>query len=454
LATLFLLLSAVSTLRYNLRRRYFGELAGATVLLTLAAVVGKPITFGREVTVAHTFGANDLVDFVIIAQFIPVLFAGLIAGGAVLSLPALARRDGAEPGDIDVGIARAYSNRILRYEAAALCVAVILLGPILSLHSPLSIPVAFAILLFLSIQAWCDSATALYAQLLRLNGHFGRAAFQFALNGALSAVIILTLGPQIGIIAWPLAMFVDSLWQVFFLRSALRRVMPAAKGLHISFRHLLVAFGPALALFGFTMLYGLTDRLIGIAATAGTLALWTWALQVGATTTGVVATPVATVVFSRSHSRGTQESALYGRALIFAVGLSLPTVLAYFLFGPALVELIFSGGQLSTGNIAHLVNLIRFAVLASVPLAVFAITSRACAARGAFAVSLKSFAVGGVLYPLIVLAMFSKLGYLSLGIGYLLAATVTAVLSLGATIRRGWLVLPAWPFLRGLRQGA
>ena len=438
----------------SLRRKYLGGLAGATVLLTLAAVIGKPITFGREVTVAHTFGANEIVDFVIIAQLLPALFAGLVAGGAVLSLPALAREAGNEEGEIDISVARAYSQRILRYEAMALFAAVAILGPFLALSGPVAAPLAFLVILLLAVQAWCDSATAMYAQVLQLGGHFNRAALQFALNGALSAILIVVVGSELGIVAWPLAMFVDSLWQVYFLRSAMRNLSPPTASLHVSLRHVLVAFGPALALFGFTMLYGLTDRLTGIAATAGTLALWTWALQVGNTATGVVANPVATVVFSRSHARGDREPALYGRALSFAVGLSLVLVLVYLWIGPSVVRLIFGGSELSGNDLDHLVSLIRFAVLAAVPLAVFTVTSRACAARGAFAVSIKAFATGGVLYPIIVLATFSELGYLSLGVGYLIAATVTAILSLIATLRRGWLTLPTWSRLRGQRQAA
>ncbi|HZE15494.1 MAG TPA: lipid II flippase MurJ, partial [Mycobacterium sp.] len=437
----------------SVRRKYLGELAGATAFLTLAAVIGKPITFGREVTVAHTFGANEVVDFVIITQFIPVLFAGLISGGAALSLPALSREASGEEGQIDLSVARAYTNRILFYEAIGLVVTIILLGPFLALNGPVSFPIAFLIMLCLSAQAWCDSATAMYAQVLRLDGYFGRAALQFALNGALSALLIVILGPALGIAAWPLAMFVDSLWQTLFLRSAMRAIPPPAE-IAISVRHVLVAFGPALALFGLTMIYGLTDRLAGIAATAGTLALWTWALQVGNSATGMVATPVATVVFSRSHARGDAEPALYGRALSIAVGMSLAVAVVYFLIGPTLVNLVFGGSRISPSGMRHLVELIRFAVLAAIPLAVFTVTSRACAARGAFKVSISSFAIGGVLYPILVLAMFPRVGYLSLGIGYLIAATITAVLSLRATMRRGWLVLPSFSRLRGLRQAA
>ncbi|MHB8577072.1 MAG: hypothetical protein ACYDCQ_17305, partial [Dehalococcoidia bacterium] len=66
-------------------------MAGATAILTASAIVGKPITFARDIAVAHTFGASRTVDFIILAQIVPTLFMGLFSSGAVLSLPAIAR---------------------------------------------------------------------------------------------------------------------------------------------------------------------------------------------------------------------------------------------------------------------------------------------------------------------------------------------------------------------------
>lgn len=428
-------------------RRYRGELTNATLLLSLAAIIGKPITFGREIAVAQTFGANTVVDFVILAQIIPALFAGLISGGAVLSLPALARRrdDTQRP---NIPEARTYAARILRYQAFALCLGVVVAGPLLLIHAPIELSLLVLVLAFLSAQAWCDSASAMYAQLLQIDGRFRRAALQFALNGAVAALIIVSLGPLIGILAWPLGMLVDSLWQVLFLHRGFPKVHNPVARPKISLRDLLVSFGPALILFAFTMLYGLTDRFASVIAGAGILALWTWALRVGTTATGLAATPVATAVFSRSHSRPDRESLLYGGALYFAVGLALLFFGAYLLVGPQVIRFLFGGGQVSDGNVDHLIALCRLAVIAGVPLAVFTVTSRACAAQGHFAVSTKAFVVGGMLYPIIIALTFTHFGYLSLGIAYVLAMTITAVLSLIATTRRSWVAFPTWSELR------
>ncbi|MHB8577071.1 MAG: lipid II flippase MurJ [Dehalococcoidia bacterium] len=327
----------------------------------------------------------------------------------------------------------------------------VIAGPLLIPSSPHGAYVSFAVLALLSAQALCDSASALYAQLLQIDGRFGRAAIQSALNGGLSALAILSLGPHIGIWAWPGGMLADSLWQAVYLRMSLKRSTLGATAPPVAFRHLLASFGPSIGLVSFTLLYGMTDRVTGLIAGAGTLALWTWALRLGNTASGLISAPVVTAVFSRSHAHGRREPHMYGIALLFSLSLAILAVVGYQIAGPDAVGFLFGGGRLSASQLHHLINLARLAILAGIPVSVFTVTSRACAARGDFRSSTGAFAIGAILYPAIIAATFGALQYLSLGVAYALASAVAATLSFGIVVRRGWLTVPK---LSASRQGA
>jgi putative peptidoglycan lipid II flippase len=423
------------------RRKRTSGLKGATVLLTLAAVVGKPITFGRDVAVAHSFGASSTVDFVILAQIVPMLFVGFVSGGAVLSLPAIYRRVSSGSAADGLPMTKAYVARLLRYEAIALAIGIGLAVPLLSPSAPRAFALPVLLFVFLSAQALCESASAMYSQLLQIDGRFGRSAIQSCLNGAVSIVVIVVLAPDIGIWAWPAGMLTDALWQAAFLHVSLKSNEAKAALPRISARDLLVAVGPPLILFGLTAIYSVTDRVAGLAAGVGTLALWTWALRVGNTTTGLISQPIATVVFSRGHLRGAREPVLYGAALCLSLVLALVAVGGYELVGPRIVRLLFGGGRVSPRNLGHLVTLTRLAILAGIPLSLFTVTSRACAARGNFRPVIIAFGIGAAMYPGMIAIGFAQLGYRSLGVAYVVASLTTALLNLETVRRRGWLRL-------------
>src|SRR2546423_1341239 len=64
----------------------------ATVLLSLASILGKPVTVAVDIAVAHAFGADRNVDFVVLAMVVPMLFVGFVSSGTVLSLPGVLRK--------------------------------------------------------------------------------------------------------------------------------------------------------------------------------------------------------------------------------------------------------------------------------------------------------------------------------------------------------------------------
>jgi peptidoglycan biosynthesis protein MviN/MurJ (putative lipid II flippase) len=338
---------------------------------------------------------------------------------------------------------KAYTMQLLRHEALALTVGIVLAWPILTAIAPHGAPSPFVILICLSVQALCESGSAMYSQVLQVDGRFGRSALQSCLNGALSIIVILVFAPYVGILAWPIGMVVDSLWQAVFLHLSVRSSGRKVTVPRVTRRHLIVAVGPSLTLFGLTIVYSMTDRIAGLAAGAGTLALWVWALRMGNTGTGLISQPIATVVFSRGHSRGDREPALYGVALCASVSLAVLAVAGYQLVGPEVVRLLFGGGRVSARDVGHLVTLTRLAILAGIPLSVFTVTSRACAARGRFRPTIVAFAAGAICYPALIAIFFGGLSFRSLGVAYALASAVTAVISLATVQRQGWIKLPS-----------
>jgi O-antigen/teichoic acid export membrane protein len=128
--------------------------------------------------------------------------------------------------------------------------------------------------------------------------------------------------------------------------------------------------------------------------------------------------------------------------------LAVLAVVVYEIVGPQIVRFLFGSTRVSTRDLDHLVSLTRLVVLAGIPVAIFTVTSRACAARGRFRPVIAAFALGAVLYPLSLAALFGGVGYRSLGIAYLLASAFTAVVNLTTARRKGWLRLPRITRLR------
>lgn len=419
----------------------------ATLILTAAALVGKPITFARDVAVAREFGATSVVDFVILAQLLPAFLVGVVSNGAVLSLPSIFRRGAAEGGKEPDGIAAAlaFTRRLLTVEASVLFAGAVVVSLVLWRLGPAGAPFPPALMLLLCLQAFLDSAIALYAQTVQLTGRFARTALQYAANGLVTVLVVVLAAPLVGIWAWPLGLLLDSAWQAAFLWRALPGPRSRQAPPDTGYRPALLAAAPATALFALTLVYAVSDRVAGLLAGAGTLALWTWALRLGSAAAGAASLPVATAVFSRGHTAGDREPRLHGLAWLVSVGLSIAVAGVFLVAGPAFIHFAFGSRSVTADDLDRLVRLATFALLAAVPLAMFTVSSRAFMARGRFREPIVAFALGASLYPILIAATFASLGYTSLGLAYLVASLVAGVLATRAAVRRGVL---SFGFLR------
>jgi peptidoglycan biosynthesis protein MviN/MurJ (putative lipid II flippase) len=388
--------------------------------------------------VARTFGANGVVDFVILAQLLPVLFVGVVSSGVVLTLPSLFRSAcarGADPNDASAAVL-GFSHRILRVELVLLGTAGMATG--LALTTFVHAPFRAAPLLvgMLCMQALIDSAIALYTQVLQLRGRFAGPAFQSAANGLVSVLVVVVLAPSLGIWAWPLGLLLDSVWQVTYLRMAASGVTSSAVSRRDATVSLAVA-SPSVLLFALTLVFALTDRIAGPLLGAGVLALWFWSLRIGSGIANVFILPIATVAFTRGHVAGAQEPRLQARALIAAAALAALAAAVFFAMGSWLVNALFGSSALDAQQLKTLTTLVKYAVLAGVPAAVYAVSSRALMARAHYWPAVWAFALGACFYPASLAVGAWATGPEAFGIAYLVASVISGAWCLVAAMQRG-----------------
>jgi peptidoglycan biosynthesis protein MviN/MurJ (putative lipid II flippase) len=154
--------------------------------------------------------------------------------------------------------------------------------------------------------------------------------------------------------------------------------------------------------------------------------LWTWALRIGASGTGLASLPVATAVLSRGHIT-TDEARYHGAGWLLATTLAAIGAVLFLIVGEPLIELAFGSRSLTNDDLHRLTLLATLALAAGVPLAMFTVSSRAFIARGRFKEPITAFAAGAVAYPVLIAALFPVSGYRSLGIAYVAASVLTAV---------------------------
>lgn len=414
------------------------RLAPAVLLLSASAVVGKPITLLRDVVVARTFGADSVVDFVILGQLLPVLFVGVVSSGVGLTLPSIfrsARARGMGEDDASAGVL-GFSHRILRVELALIGTAWVAAALALTtfVHAPLR--AAPLLVGMLSMQAVVDSAIALYTQVLQLRGRFAVPAAQSAVNGLVTILVVVVLAPSLGIWAWPLGLLLDSVWQVTYLRVAVRHVTSSTVPAGAARVSLAVA-SPSVLLFALTLTFALTDRIAGPLLGAGVLALWTWSLRIGSGITTAFVLPIATVAFTRGHLAGSREPRLQARALIAAAALAALAAAGFIAMGSRLVSALFGSSALDARQLKTLTTLIKYAVLAGVPAAVYAVSSRALMARAHYWPAVWTFALGASVYPATLAVGAPATGPEAFGIAYLVAALISGAGCLAAAVRLG-----------------
>jgi peptidoglycan biosynthesis protein MviN/MurJ (putative lipid II flippase) len=431
-------------------RRPRGEIASATALLTAAALIGKPVTFARDLTVARHFGATSAVDFVVFAQIAPLFLVNIVSDAVIYRLPSIVRDSITEYGDERVGIAVAlnFARRVLTMDAVLVLVGGAIAAVAVTISGWRGISFPAGIIMLACAQALLDTATAMYAQVLQVSGRFKRPVIQYAANGLVTLVVILVLSPSIGLWAWPIGLVIDSAWRVAFIVSALpkrRRAAVPVEKQNLSFRDAARRAAAPMTLAGLTLVYAVSDRIAGPLAGVGVLALWSWASQLGQASVGLTSLPVATAVFSRGHTTGEREARVLGTAWLFSVGLAVVAALLFLVVGPAVVDLLYGSKALNSHKVHMLTVLAGFALFAAVGVAMFAVSSRALMSHGSFRDAIKAFGLGAALYPIVVFATLPWLEYKALGLALLVAAIVSGYRATRIALKRGLMTIPS-PF--------
>lgn len=425
-------------------RSFERGLASASAILVAAAVVGKPISFLRDVAIAREFGATSVVDYVILAQLLPLASVSVVSAGLTLALPHIFRSAITGFGDAGLGLGRAlsFTRRILSAEAALLLSGGLILTLLLVPIRPAGAPAPLLLVGLLGLQALLESAVEMFGQLRQLRGDFKSYAFQYAANGLVTIAVVVSLGDTMGVLAWPLGMILDASWQVIFLRVGLKQSRTDTRTAMSVRQSVRMAAWPVAMQSGL-LAYVVADRVAGLIAGAGVLAVWTWALKLQQAVNGAVALPFSQVLFSRGHLTGRREPHLYGLVWIAATALATVAAVMFVFLGGPVIEFLFSSSTIGPTDLERLERLALLALLAGIPAAMFTASSRALFSKGQFRDAVVSVAAGATVYAFSLLVLIGALGYMALGVSFVIASSVTGVLCTMLARRRGLIRLRA-----------
>ncbi|MGM9513390.1 lipid II flippase MurJ [Roseateles sp. DB2] len=349
------------------------------LVLSLALMAGRLAGFARELLLASVFGLSTQADVAIVLLTLPDLLVNLLlAGGLGVALvPALRGADG-------VRHAQLFAQASLAVTAVfgALALAFVgwpalwlgLLAPGVSLDglsSATRLWAAIAVALPLTALSGVSSA-ALNAQDRFFVAGCGTLVFNLCVIAALglgltrgyetaTTLLILGLGIALGaMLRW--------LSQLAALRAQLGHSLAGLWRRSLLDRTLLRSFGAGLASASLLVLVPVLIRACASWLGAGQLAAFNYAIKLVELPLGILITTLATVAYPRlseAYLQGNRAGfdGLLGDSLRRSLVLSLAVVLCGWQFGDALVALLLGHGRLGPQEQAHVLGLMRLALL-------------------------------------------------------------------------------------------
>lgn len=333
-------------------------IARAAIVIIAMSLLSRLLGFGREVAIAHQFGATAATDAYVLAFTIPYLFMGVVGGAmAATVVPVFTeyvtagRRD--EAWKLFSSVINALGLALLAVTALG-----ILLSPYLVRVMAPGFPGETEKLAVLLLQIMLPSLLFLvmgnvFMGLLNANNVFGPSAFG---PGAMNIGIIfsaLVLGRLYGIEGLAAGTVggaaLSALIQVPFLYKAGFRWYPALDLRHPGVRKLFGLMLPVLASIGFAQGYILVERMLASGLAEGSIAALNYAFKLLLLPQGLFVVAISMAVFptlSRLAAEGKVEEmgGILVKGIKFIFLISIPAGVGMMILREPVITLLFQRG--------------------------------------------------------------------------------------------------------------
>jgi putative peptidoglycan lipid II flippase len=371
-----------------------GRTAGAFIVLYALA---RLVAFGRESTIAYTFGAGRRTDAYVAATTVPELVAGILLSGVIgyAIIPDYVRRRSS--GD-DAGATRFLQGAMWHVLVAtgALAIALIVLaGPVISLVAPGLHGHARSDAILL--QRIASPAIVLYGftglagAVLNSRQSFLPVPISFLIGNLVGIGVLVAVSPA-GIVAAAVAylvsaaVFAAAQWWPAARVSSLPLLRPVWRGAEVS--ALVRAALPAVLIASALYLRAFVERVLASTASAGDLAALGFATRLLLVVGSLLAVSVGTVSFPTMAEQAIAEqrrrlAGTIRRALVLVGALSLPFVIAFLVAPTFIVRLLFQHGEFTAGNTEVTSSILQAYAIGLVAICLNEILVRALFALGA-----------------------------------------------------------------------
>ncbi|WP_031515068.1 murein biosynthesis integral membrane protein MurJ [Desulfofalx alkaliphila] len=333
-------------------------IARATLVIIAMSILSRLLGFGREVAIAHGFGATAATDAYVLAFTIPYLFMGVV-GGAMAATVVPVFTEYVTKGQRDEAW-KLFSSVINVLGLALLAVIGlgILLAPyVINLMAP-GFPTETEKLAVLLLQIMLPSVLFLvmgnvFMGLLNANNVFGPSAFG---PGAMNLGIIfsaLVLGKIYGIEGLAVGTVggaaLSALIQVPFLYKVGFRWYPTLDLRHPGVRKLFSLMLPVLASIGFAQGYILIERMLASGLVEGSIAALNYAYKLLLLPQGLFVVAISMAIFptlSRMVSEGKLEEMgqILAKGIRFIFLISIPAGVGLMILREPVIKLLFERG--------------------------------------------------------------------------------------------------------------
>lgn len=356
-------------------RRGFGgshdvRIARAAIGVGIITAIAKLAAAGKDVIVAHQFGAGDAVDAFFLAFAVPSLAVNVIAGsvGAAF-IPAFVRvRDGRSRED---------AVRLLSSTLFLVVVALIAASVVLALTAPVLLPVIgsgfdhdkvkltrslFVLLLPMLVLSGVSTTVA---AAVNAEERFGWVAIASVLNPIVTAGVLVMLASRFGIRALAWGSVLGFLAEVVALLAVLHHhgllVWPRWHGADEDVRRVLRQYGPMVAGALITSSNPVIDQAVAARLRRGSVAdlgygskAVTFLLAVGVMAIGTVILPHFSRLVAGRDWTGVRRTLRTQGALVLAA--AIPVTLALILLSQPIVRLVFGHGAFSAADVARVAH--------------------------------------------------------------------------------------------------
>jgi putative peptidoglycan lipid II flippase len=353
------------------------RLLSLSALVTAGSLVSLALGYGREVLIAHQYGAGPTTDAFFIAFFTPqIIYQILITGPLVWALTPFLMRVGVDEGESESNL---LAGRILSVTA-------ILLSSLVATWALFARPFADVAAPFMSDggqrltadftrimapQVLTYGVGALFVAVLYARGHIFIPVLAQIVNNALVLAIAFFLGPMLGLRAVAVALLLSSVVFLLVLVAGTATtggiILPRKPLLGRHRRALVVAVIPLVAISVLTQAPGIWERALATLLPEGDLTSISYGyrlLQLAQTFVAAVAA-VSFVGLSSSVVRGRRS--LFDAQLGWTIRLNLRfSILAaggLAALAPLVVALAYGGGALTRGSEGVIVATTQLAVL-------------------------------------------------------------------------------------------